>query len=40
MALLAIGLSLFLGVHSLRIFAPAWRDRMIARIGENRWRGI
>ena len=40
MALLAIGLSLFLGVHSVRIFAPAWRDQMIARIGDSRWRGL
>ena len=40
MALLAIGLSLFLGVHSVRIFAPAFRERLIARIGEGGWRGL
>src|SRR5690606_35485571 len=40
MALLVLGLVLFLGVHSVRIFASAWRERMIARLGEKRWRGV
>lgn len=40
MALLIVGLMLFLGVHSLRIGANAWRTRQRARIGELRWRGL
>ena len=32
MSLLA-GLLLFLGVHSVSIVAPAWRDRMAASLG-------
>jgi uncharacterized membrane protein len=40
MALLILGLVLFLGAHSLRMFAPGWRDARIARIGEARWKGM
>ena len=40
MLLLAAGLLLFLGVHSARIVAPDWRERMIGRIGEGGWKGI
>jgi uncharacterized membrane protein len=39
MAYLALGLVLFLGVHSISIIAPAWRDRAAARLG-NAWRGV
>jgi uncharacterized membrane protein len=39
MAYLVLGLVLFLGVHSISIVAPAWRDRTAARLG-NAWRGI
>jgi uncharacterized membrane protein len=34
-----LGLVLFLGVHSISIIAPAWRDRTAARLG-NAWRGL
>lgn len=36
---LVAGLVLFLGVHSLRIFAEPWRTRVLAqRGGEKRWK--
>lgn len=35
---LIAGLVIFLGVHSIRIVAPAWRDRMLARLGETPWK--
>ena len=37
---LILGLLLFLGVHSVRIFAENWRDSRIASIGINKWKGI
>ena len=40
MIVLVLGLSIFLGVHSVRIVAPAWRERIIARIGPGPWRGL
>lgn len=40
MGILVLGLVLFLGVHSLRIFAGGWRDAQVARLGEQRWKGI
>jgi uncharacterized membrane protein len=40
MAVLILGLVLFLGIHSLRIFAPAWRDRQVARLGAMPWKGL
>ncbi len=39
MALLLIGIVLFLGLHSVRIVAEGWRTRTIARVGENVWKG-
>ena len=39
MSVLILGLLLFLGVHSLRIFADGFRRRQIARFGEPRWKG-
>jgi len=39
MAWLVLGLLLFLGVHSTRIFAEDWRARQLARWGERRWKG-
>lgn len=39
MYLLIAGLLLFLGVHSIRMLAPAARDRWRARLGEGIWRG-
>ncbi|MCA9510485.1 MAG: hypothetical protein KC560_07240, partial [Myxococcales bacterium] len=38
--LLATGLVLFLGTHSISIANEAWRDRMVARIGEWPWKGL
>jgi uncharacterized membrane protein len=35
---LVAGLVIFFGVHSIRIVAPGWRDRMIARVGEIPWK--
>jgi uncharacterized membrane protein len=40
MSLLILGLVLFLGVHSVRIFADGWRSRVIAERGENLWKGV
>ncbi len=40
MTALIIGLILFLGTHSLSIFASGWRDRTATRIGEKAWQGI
>lgn len=39
MSYLLLGLVLFLGVHSISILAPAWRDRTAASLG-NGWRGV
>ena len=39
MALLLIGLLLFLGVHSVAIVAPGWRDAQLRRLGEPVWKG-
>lgn len=38
MSTLILGLVLFLGVHSVSIFAPAWRDAMAARLGLWPWK--
>lgn len=40
MAFLVLGLVLFLGVHSIRIFADSWRSKRLAAMGEPRWKGI
>lgn len=40
MAALILGLVLFLGVHSLRMFAPAWRQKLIDQWGELPWKGL
>jgi uncharacterized membrane protein len=40
MTYLILGLFVFLGAHSVRIFADGWRSRTIARIGENKWKGL
>ncbi|MEX3007886.1 NnrU family protein [Hoeflea sp. TYP-13] len=40
MFILILGLILFLGMHSVRIFAPGVRERLIAERGENTWKGI
>ena len=40
MIYLLIGIFLFLGAHSVRIWADPWRERMLARLGEARWKGL
>lgn len=40
MTLLILGLIVFLGVHSVRIFADGWRTRMREKLGENGWKGL
>jgi uncharacterized membrane protein len=40
MTLLVIGLVLFLGMHSLRMVAEPWRERILARTGEPAWKTI
>ncbi|NVD69939.1 protein NrnU [Duganella sp. BJB488] len=35
-----LGLLIFLGLHSVRIFADDWRTAMRARLGENGWKGL
>lgn len=39
MAPLILGLIVFLGAHSVRIFAEDWRSRQIARLGAGGWKG-
>ena len=40
MNLLFVGLLIFLGVHSISIVAPGWRERMLRRLGEKGWKGL
>ncbi len=40
MGMLILGLVLFLGVHSVRIFANDWRTQVIAKRGEGAWKGL
>lgn len=37
---LITGLVIFFGVHSIRIVAPGWRDRMLARLGAGPWKAL
>ena len=37
---LLLGLVLFLGVHSLRVFAPEWRAGMLSNLGEKKFKGL
>ena len=39
MTLLILGLVIFLGVHSTRVFAEDWRSAQQARLGEKAWKG-
>lgn len=39
MWILLAGLAIFLGIHSLRMVAPGWRDAAIAR-GEGAYKGV
>jgi uncharacterized membrane protein len=40
MAILALGLVIFLGLHSARIFAEGGRAKAIARLGDGLWKAI
>ena len=40
MTYLLLGLLVFLGTHSVRIFADGWRTAQLARLGEARWKGV
>ena len=40
MGVLMTGLVIFLGVHSISIVNPGWRDRTVDKIGEWPWKGI
>ncbi|MGH8800185.1 MAG: NnrU family protein [Casimicrobiaceae bacterium] len=40
MTLLIVGLIVFLGGHSVRIFADSWRSAQIARLGEGAWKSL
>jgi uncharacterized membrane protein len=40
MTILILGIILFLGIHSVAIVAPAWRQRQVERLGEGTWKGI
>ena len=39
MATLMAGLIAMLGVHSIKIVAPQWRDAVVARYGEGPYKG-
>jgi uncharacterized membrane protein len=40
MLVLIVGLVLFLGVHSTRVFADGWRSTMVAKLGPMPWKGL
>lgn len=40
MSWLILGLLMFLGVHSVRMVTPLWREQMLQRRGEQAWKGI
>lgn len=40
MLIMLAGLVLFLGVHSVRIFAEDWRNRQRRKLGSDTWRGM
>ena len=40
MGLFIAGLAIFLGIHSVGIFAPAWREAQIAQRGALAWKGL
>lgn len=40
MTILILGLLIFLGIHSVRIFADGFRSQMIAKFGTNGWKGL
>lgn len=40
MGIFILGLVLFLGVHTVRIVAPGWRQAQVLRLGEGPWKGL
>jgi uncharacterized membrane protein len=40
MLVMILGLVIFLGAHSVRIFAEDWRSEQIRRLGEMRWKAL
>jgi len=40
MVIFIIGIIIFLGSHSVRIFADPWRSSMIEKLGEKKWKGL
>lgn len=40
MGMLIPGLIIFLGAHSVRLFAESWRTQQFTRLGEQRWKGL
>lgn len=40
MIYLVLGLVLFLGVHSSRMLAGGWRERLVQRLGAAPWKGL
>lgn len=38
MALLLVGLVLFIGIHSIKLFAPEWRVFMMEQLGKSNWK--
>lgn len=40
MRYLVLGLVIFLGVHSVAIVAPAWRERVVRRLGKGAWKAL
>ncbi|MBL8350266.1 MAG: NnrU family protein [Burkholderiaceae bacterium] len=40
MSALILGLLMFLGMHSARIFADGWRSQVIAQRGAGAWKGL
>src|SRR4029079_8532291 len=40
MLTLVAGLLLFLGAHSVRVFADGWRTATIAGVGDKPWKGV
>jgi uncharacterized membrane protein len=40
MIMLLVGLAVFLGMHSVSIFAPQWRGAMASRKGALPWKGL
>ena len=40
MLVLILGLIIFLGIHSVRIFGESWRRDAVARMGDGPWKGL